>query len=430
MSLDLDAEELGLGDPKLSALDSLIRLYDSQWNLLSESADNLAPNETVLIPGESTFDSYIRAFAYESPATYYLVVTCGEDFDFVGCPDAPLDPAFEDFEYRLVRQCLPVDFEPNHLNGTPLATLSPCTEQGTSINEEIPGSLFTTGTEVDFYYIQSDPGDLIEVDIDSFPDIDPLTPDLFSAVGLFFASGYYADGQPLMLEDEPLCDFETVACNDDGTAPDDQRPPESLNDSYLTFCSPATDPNTPLAVSVSNEFDLDFNGLDDLDNTFDDDLEKLVGPYHITIRCTRPDVDVDGVTDCLDNCPAVGNAGQEDADGDGIGDACDPDQDADGDGIPNPDDNCPFVANQDQTDTDANGIGDPCQCGDGNGDGVTNSVDALLIARGELGSADPNFVKCDVNGDGACNVTDALEIARGEVGSAPENQLCPAYQGL
>jgi hypothetical protein len=233
-----------------------------------------------------------------------------------------------------------------------------------------------------------------------------------------------------MLEDEPLCDFETVACNDDGTAPDDQRPPESLNDSYLTFCSPATDPNTPLAVSVSNEFDLDFNGLDDLDNTFDDDLEKLVGPYHITIRCTRPDVDVDGVTDCLDNCPAVGNAGQEDADGDGIGDACDPDQDADGDGIPNPDDNCPFVANQDQTDTDANGIGDPCQCGDGNGDGVTNSVDALLIARGELGSADPNFVKCDVNGDGACNVTDALEIARGEVGSAPENQLCPAYQGL
>jgi hypothetical protein len=92
-------------------------------------------------------------------------------------------------------------------------------------------------------------------------------------------------------------------------------------------------------------------------------------------------------------------------------------------------DNCPRVSNAGQTDTDGNGIGDVCQCGDVNGDGVTNVTDALSIARGGVLSSNPNFAKCDVNGDGVCNVTDALQIARGEVGSTPAEQLCPAYTG-
>jgi hypothetical protein len=90
-------------------------------------------------------------------------------------------------------------------------------------------------------------------------------------------------------------------------------------------------------------------------------------------------------------------------------------------------DNCTFIRNTDQLDTDQNGLGDVCQCGDVNGNGVTNVTDALAIARGEVLSNDPSFGKCDVNGDGSCNVTDALAIARGEVSSAPESQLCPDY---
>jgi hypothetical protein len=103
--------------------------------------------------------------------------------------------------------------------------------------------------------------------------------------------------------------------------------------------------------------------------------------------------------------------------------------DSDGDGVGDQTDNCPHKQNPFQEDSDESGIGDACQCGDVNGDGLANITDALTIARGLVGSEDPNFDKCDVNGDTFCNITDALTIARGQVGSAPEDQDCPAYTG-
>lgn len=94
------------------------------------------------------------------------------------------------------------------------------------------------------------------------------------------------------------------------------------------------------------------------------------------------DTDEDNVIDDADNCAAVANESQDDFDFDGVGDACDncksiynPDQsacggggggggganpDRDGDGVFDVRDNCPFEVNAGQLDADHDGVGDAC----------------------------------------------------------------------
>ena len=423
--LDIDAEGILFGDLKTSSFDAFMRLYDPSWTIISEVDFGCGPLE-IECPLTDELDSYISTHVFE-PGFYYVAVTCSSDFEFFGCPVGPDDPTKNDFEYSLRRHCRSV---------SSLSTLD-CVPGGTSVSDELRELTFRVGVEVDFYDFQATEGDLIEVDIDV---TDPNS-FLDSVVGLFQPTGPYLDGIRLVWDDYPTCEIDTEACNDADSAPGDP-PPVGFGDSYLTFCAPET--GTAL-VGVSNAVDLDFNGLDD---DFPEDLEFIkdfIGPYEMTLRCTRPDSDGDTATDCLDvcpsdaeddldedgicvgvgfhapkighrdNCPMLSNESQLDTDFDGLGDLCDI---------------CPKVVDPNQLDTDLNGIGDECQCGDVTGDGFTNVSDALGIARGEVNASSPNFSKCDVNGDTFCHVADALIIARGQLSPAPEDQLCPAYQGL
>lgn len=91
------------------------------------------------------------------------------------------------------------------------------------------------------------------------------------------------------------------------------------------------------------------------------DLTHNVSGVDLTLALMRDvgwyaDGDVDGLSDSTDNCPADANPNQEDNEGDGLGDICDPDDD--NDGVLDVSDSCPVDAPELGLDADGNGCTD------------------------------------------------------------------------
>jgi len=152
-----------------------------------------------------------------------------------------------------------------------------------------------------------------------------------------------------------------------------------------------TTPNT-------DQTDIDGDGMGDAcDDCIDSDGDGVCDPDDVCPGSDDTvDTDSDGIPDDCDSCP---NDADNDADADGVCgdmDICpgDPLNDEDEDGICGGVDNCPFINNPGQEDSDGDGIGDAC---------AATAPDFSVTEDTEL--TDQVFIDQGVNCSGSCPIT-------------------------
>ncbi|CAG7837255.1 unnamed protein product, partial [Allacma fusca] len=195
--------------------------------------------------------------------------------------------------------------------------------------------------------------------------------------GFTGSSGFQGQGLEFARRNRQRC-YDIDECNDgrNGGCVENSRCINTEGSYYCGECNQGYSGNQTLGCHSRPGLCPDGSFCDD-----NSECVRLTGLNYYVCKCKigwagdgktcGPDRDLDGWPDydlgCSDkkcrkdNCVNTPNSGQEDADNDGIGDACDPD--ADNDGIPNSPDNCPLVANPGQEDTDPDGgdkQGDAC----------------------------------------------------------------------
>ena len=173
-------------------------------------------------------------------------------------------------------------------------------------------------------------------------------------------------------------------------------------------------------IGISNPGQQDFDG-DKMGDACDPDDDNDGLKDDFDPNDFDADSDDDGVVDGADNCVSQSNADQSDLDSDAAGDACDPDDD--GDGVADVADNCPLDINPLQTDSDGDGTGDACDNPDTDGDGITDDLDLCPLdpLKAAPGTCGCGAAETDGDGDGTPDCTDGCpadpyKIATGDCG--------------
>jgi len=210
----------------------------------------------------------------------------------------------------------------------------------------------------------------------------------------------------LSIYEAPDSDGDTVPDPDDNCpATPNMDQANNDNDSFGDVCD-----NCPTA---DNEDQLDTDG-----DTYGDACDNCPA----IINHNQADGDTDNVGDLCDNCQTDANTDQANSDTDPYGDACDNcplddnlDQaDVDGDEVGDVCDNCPETPNPGQEDADEDGIGDACEwiCGDADGSGAVNILDASFLINYlyKGGPAPDPTESCDVDSSGGINLLDITTL--------------------